>query len=119
MRKIVRCSIGVGLALLLPIPLFAQEQCENRWRPLEASSGQTADIPALEQLARDFPDSGSVRLRLLTALLDAERNAEAVRTGQCRGTLQTQVCLILAAFCRLRSAVTLITQRLQWAKCGG
>ncbi len=82
MRKIVRCSIGVGLALLLPIPLFAQEQCENRWRPLEASSGQFADIPALEQLAREFSESGSVRLRLLTALLDAERNAEAVAVAQ-------------------------------------
>ncbi len=39
---------------------------------MDAATGQIADVPGLEQLAADFPDSASVRLRLLNAQLGAE-----------------------------------------------
>jgi hypothetical protein len=41
------------------------------WRSVDAVTGQIADVPSLEQLAKDFPDSASVRLRLLNAQLNA------------------------------------------------
>jgi DNA-binding beta-propeller fold protein YncE len=48
------------------------------WRPVDASTGQITDIAGLEALAEAFPDSGSVRLRLLNALLAADRTGEAL-----------------------------------------
>lgn len=48
------------------------------WRAVDAESGQIQDTEALEQLARDFPDSASVRLRLLTAYL-RDGNKEGAR----------------------------------------
>lgn len=42
------------------------------WRTVDAATGQIADVPGLEQLAADFPDSATVRLRLLNAQLTAE-----------------------------------------------
>lgn len=42
------------------------------WRSVDAETGKIADIAGLEQLARDFPDSSSVRLRLLTAYIREE-----------------------------------------------
>lgn len=41
------------------------------WRAVDAETGQIRDLDGLEQLALDFPDSGSVRLRLLNAQLAA------------------------------------------------
>lgn len=41
------------------------------WRAVDAETGQIRDIEGLEDLARDFPDSGSVRLRMLQPLIDA------------------------------------------------
>jgi hypothetical protein len=48
------------------------------WHPVDASTGQIADIAGLEALAQAFPDSGSVRLRLLNAYLREERPRDAL-----------------------------------------
>lgn len=73
MRKIVRCSIGLPalLAAAVAVPATASQTCAGSWRPLSAATGAIVDVPGLEQLARDFPASASVRLRLLNARLDA------------------------------------------------
>ncbi len=49
------------------------------WRRVDAATGTIADIPGLEQLARDFPDSASVRRRLLNAYLEADMKDAALR----------------------------------------
>ncbi|MXO72297.1 hypothetical protein GRI99_11730 [Altererythrobacter buctensis] len=59
---------ALGLAA---VPIAAAAQESTRWRAVDASTGQIADVDGLAQLAADFPDSGSVRLRLLNALLEA------------------------------------------------
>jgi hypothetical protein len=51
------------------------------WHPVDASTGQIADIAGLEALAEAFPDSGSVRLRLLNAYLEGERTGEALEVA--------------------------------------
>ncbi len=56
-----------GLALALAMPVSAQDN--PAWRPVDAQTGAIRDVDGLEQLAKDFPDSGSVRLRLLQAQL--------------------------------------------------
>lgn len=58
-------AITLGLAA----PALAGEGHE--WRPVDEATGQIRDVEGLEQLARDFPDSGSVRLRMLQPLLAA------------------------------------------------
>ena len=74
MRKIVQCSIVVFAVLLLFTlgahhpPVLAQEAS---WRPVDMQTGQMSALAEIEQLAFDFPDSGSVRLRLLNAALEA------------------------------------------------
>lgn len=58
------------------------------WRPVDAGTGKIADVEGLEQLARDFPDSGAVRLRLLNAQLpvgDAEGAVETLTWLRERG----------------------------------
>ena len=62
-------TLAATLALLLAAPLAAEES--PAWRAVDASTGQIADVAGLEQLARDFPDSASVRLRLFNAQLAA------------------------------------------------
>lgn len=47
------------------------------WRPVDAETGQIRDVHELEALAEAFPDSGSVRLRLLNAQL-GKGDAQAV-----------------------------------------
>ncbi|GGA04230.1 hypothetical protein GCM10010923_11680 [Blastomonas marina] len=47
------------------------------WRKVDMSTGQIQDIGGLEQLARDFPDSSSVRLRLGTAYIREGDKAKA------------------------------------------
>ena len=56
-------------ALALSAPLAAQEPPD--WRPVGAQAGQVSDLAGLEQLARDFPDSSIVRLRMLQPMLVA------------------------------------------------
>ncbi|WP_285709710.1 hypothetical protein [Erythrobacter oryzae] len=62
-------ALAAALALALSAPLGAEVPAV--WRPVDAATGQIADVAGLEQLARDFPDSASVRLRLLNAQLEA------------------------------------------------
>ena len=58
-------AITLGLAA----PALAGEG--HDWRPVDEATGQIRDVEGLEQLARDFPDSGTVRLRMLQPLLAA------------------------------------------------
>ena len=65
-----------ALALGLSAPLAAQDL--PAWRAVDATTGQIDDIAGLEQLASDFPDSASVRLRLLNAQLEAGEGEAAL-----------------------------------------
>lgn len=69
-------ALLTALALALASPALADEA--PAWRAVSAETGQLRDLAALEQLARDFPDSGSVRLRLLNAQLEAGKADDAV-----------------------------------------
>lgn len=46
-------------------------QPSPEWRAVDAETGKISDLEGLSALSRDFPDSGSVRLRLLNAQLQA------------------------------------------------
>lgn len=50
------------------------------WRPVDAATGQIRDAAELEALAVSFPDSGSVRLRLLNAQLGGGDGVAALAT---------------------------------------
>lgn len=60
-------ALAAALLLGIAAPLGAQDL--PAWRAVDAATGQIADVAGLEQLARDFPDSASVRTRLLNAQL--------------------------------------------------
>lgn len=60
-------ALAAALVLALASPLAAQGPAP--WRSVDAATGQITELAALEHLARDFPDSTSVRLRLLNAQL--------------------------------------------------
>lgn len=62
-------TLAAALAMLVAAPLAAE--APPAWRAVDAATGQIADVAGLEQLARDFPDSTSVRLRLFNAQLEA------------------------------------------------
>lgn len=62
-------ALAAALVLAFAAPLGGQGL--PAWRAVDAATGTIADVAALEQLARDFPDSTSVRLRLLNAQLEA------------------------------------------------
>ena len=69
-------ALWIGaLTLALASPVAAQDI--PAWRPVNAETGKIQDVEGLESLTEAFPDSGSVRLRLLQAQM-AERDAEAV-----------------------------------------
>jgi hypothetical protein len=68
--------LAAALLLVLAAPLGAQELAP--WRAIDASTGQISDIAELEQLARDFPDSTSFRLRLLGAQIVADQDDSAI-----------------------------------------
>jgi hypothetical protein len=69
-------ALAATLAVLLAVPLGAEEP--PAWRAVDAATGTIADVAGLEQLARDFPDSASVRLRLFNAQLEAGDGAGAL-----------------------------------------
>lgn len=71
----MRALVAV-LALCLAAPLCAGDA--TPWRAVDAATGQIADVAGLEQLARDFPGSTSVRLRLLNAQLEAGEGEAAL-----------------------------------------
>ncbi|MWV27900.1 hypothetical protein [Aurantiacibacter rhizosphaerae] len=48
------------------------------WHPVDASTAAITDIAELESLAEAFPNSSSVRLRLLNALVEAEDASQAL-----------------------------------------
>ncbi|WP_324827297.1 SMP-30/gluconolactonase/LRE family protein [Qipengyuania zhejiangensis] len=62
------------------IPTFAAQDFATEWRAVGTETGALGEIADLERLARDFPDSGSVRLRLLSAQVSA---------GEFEGALST------------------------------
>jgi hypothetical protein len=68
--------LAAALALALSAPLGAEGL--PAWRAVDAATGQIADVAGLEQLARDFPDSASVRLRLVNAQLQAGEGEAAL-----------------------------------------
>lgn len=74
MRGLARPFIA-GCALALSAPVVAKDTEEATsvaaWRAVDAETGKIRDVEGLEQLARDFPDSGRVRLRMLQPLIDA------------------------------------------------
>ncbi len=79
--------LAIALALTLPACIDAEARSdveqinpEFQWRAVSATTGRTRDIEGLEQLARDFPDSGNVRLRLLQPYLDAGEFEKAMTT---------------------------------------
>ncbi len=65
-----------ALALALSTSAVANEPAS--WRAVDAETGKIRDIDGLEQLARDFPDSGTVRLRMLQPYLEAGEAAKAM-----------------------------------------
>ncbi len=69
-------ALAAALAVLLTAPLGAQEP--PAWRAVDAATGAIADLAGLEQLARDFPDSANVRLRLFNAQLKAGEGEPAL-----------------------------------------
>lgn len=80
MRRLGFAAIGAALAAsaLIAPPVSAGEAAP--WRAVDAETGQIRDIAGLEQLAQDFPDSGSVRLRALQPLLAAGEVEEVMET---------------------------------------
>ena len=70
--------LGAALAIALagcasyPHAQEAAPASTALWRPVDAGTGAIAEVEALEALAAAYPDSGSVRLRLLNAQLGAE-----------------------------------------------
>ena len=69
-------ALAAALALCLSPQLAAE--APPAWSAVNAATGQIADVTGLEQLARDFPDSASVRLRLLNAQLEAGEGEAAL-----------------------------------------
>lgn len=56
-----------------------EKSAAQPWRAVDAQTGKISDAPALEQLAKDFPDSSSVRLRLLNAYFEAGETDATLR----------------------------------------
>ncbi len=69
-------ALAAALMLALAAPIGAQDL--QAWRAVDAATGQIADVAGLEQLARDFPDSTNVRLRLFNAQLEAGEGEAAL-----------------------------------------
>lgn len=70
-------ALLAALALGLATPLGAQDR--PVWRTVDATTSEIKDVSGLEQLARDFPDSVTVRLRLLNAYLVAGDGLAAIK----------------------------------------
>lgn len=94
-RQGSKTRFGLNLVLVLGLALAAAgctymppkpPQADNvpatpeaaQWRAVSAETGKITDIDGLEALARDFPDSGSVRLRLLQAHFVADDRAGVI-----------------------------------------
>jgi hypothetical protein len=77
-RQGARWLIPALAALAVAGPASAEAPV---WTAVDASTGRVIDIDGLQALALRFPDSGSVRLRLLNAYLDAGRRADAAQAA--------------------------------------
>ncbi|RGP40668.1 hypothetical protein BPTFM16_00955 [Altererythrobacter insulae] len=71
-------AFAAAFALSLAAPSWAGEG--PNWRNVDETTGQIRDVDGLEQLARDFPDSGTVRLRMLQPLLAAGKVEKVMET---------------------------------------
>lgn len=71
-------ALSTAAALALASPAIAEDA--PTWRAVDESTGQIRDIEGLEQLARDFPDSDTVRLRMLQPLIAAGEIEKAMET---------------------------------------
>ncbi len=82
--------LALGLALAVagcnyippdarPAGSVAAPQEAAPWRPVDAETGKIRDVAELQVLATDFPDSGSVHLRLLQAYFAEEDTVGVVR----------------------------------------
>ncbi|UOR14768.1 hypothetical protein [Qipengyuania aquimaris] len=60
------------------VPLLAQSLAD--WRPVDGETGKIADVAGLTALTEAFPDSSSVKLRLLNAQLQAGEGAAMLDT---------------------------------------
>ncbi len=74
-------ALGVGVAC----PTVAAHEVESQeessvWRPVDADTGKIRDIAGLEALAREFPDSGTIKLRLLQPYLEAGEVEKVMHT---------------------------------------
>jgi len=74
-RLFLAGALVASFALALP----AKASEAGPWRGVDAATGQLSSVAELEKLAADFPDSASVHLRLLNALLDADNAEGAAR----------------------------------------
>ena len=77
-------AIGVSGCTYTPVPngfagATVTELAGPKWRPVSAETGKIRDVAGLTALAKDFPDSGSVRLRMLRAHFAAENTAGVVK----------------------------------------
>ncbi len=98
----LRFAIAI-LAFGIATPVQAQDLLA--WRPVDAATGQIDDLAGLERMASDFPDSTSVRRRLLNAQLeagDAEAALVSLAWLQLRGHVfsagaQTQIADLVGA----------------------
>ena len=77
-RQALRWLILALAAIAMAGPARAEAPA---WSPVDASTGRLSSIDDLQALAGRFPDSGSVRLRLLNAYLDAGRRADAAQAA--------------------------------------
>jgi hypothetical protein len=72
-------AVVAVIALALATPLAAQDEpAPPLWQPVDAETGRLTGITDLQALKVMFPDSASVRRRLLNAYLEAERPADAL-----------------------------------------
>src|SRR5688500_14355942 len=70
--------VVLALALAVTVPAQAEEgPAPPIWQPVQAFAGATG-ITELQAMVIMFPDSASVRRRLLNAYLEAERPADAL-----------------------------------------
>lgn len=79
-RQGVLAALLLALAAMPSAPATAEnEVAPPQWQPVNAETGRLTGITDLQALKFMFPDSGSVRLRLLNAYLDAGRRADAAQ----------------------------------------
>lgn len=74
-----RQGLAVAFALALAPPAWAQDEAASPvWQGVGGEAARAAGITELQALLAMFPDSASVRRRLLNAYLEAERPADAL-----------------------------------------